>query len=259
MEKKIKQKTEAAIEKAAQRAKEWFAARPTQKVFDHMRLVGDLASECWVVPEGKSGSFSIRRKVIEIGERETVVSMRNAIFMDYKPMKAIVPDDRMITQLFQDGGTWMTDCYQEMFMLAPAIDAARGKVLIGGLGIGYSFQKIYRKPEVKSIIVVEKSADVIKLVWPAMRLWAAHVDSKKPFVVIQADLYEFLRTERPQKKFDFMSLDIWTATGEREHEASVQPLRKLAKRVLRPGGKIHCWGEETMEGQMRWNGREVLR
>ncbi|QOR55576.1 MAG: hypothetical protein UMS36scaffold28_66 [Phage 59_13] len=265
MDDKIKQQSQEYLDRAKRNAKAYLAKRRTPKVFDHNRLVGDLASECHVIPNDTSNAFTIERSPIKKGDKMTVVSARDALFMGYQAMSCLAPYDFEVVQLKQSGGTWMSDCYQEMFTLAPAIDRAYGDVLIGGLGIGYSFQKMFRKPEVRSITVVEKSRDVMRLVWPYIQRWADLADpaKSKRVLCLRRDLYEYLKRQpvvsAPKQRYDFASLDIWTSTGERDHERHVQPLRKLAQRVMKPGGKIHCWGEETMEGQMHWNGREVPR
>lgn len=218
-----------------------------EKKFDYNRILGDLKSRVRV-PARRLGAFEIVHKIVPAGEKMTVVSLRNSLFMGYQPLSVVFTVPHKLTQLLEDGGVWMTDSPQEIFTLAPGIDAARGHVLVGGLGIGYAAQKIADSPRVLSVTVVEKSPEVIALVKPYLA--CANVD------VVCADLFEFLRTTRC--RFDYCYFDIWASTGERELSANVRPLRKLAKRVLNEHGRVKCWGEEEMRGQVE-HGRQARR
>lgn len=220
-----------------------------QKVFDPHRIFTDLKSEV-DIPEQRIGRFEIRHSIIKAGEKIPVVTMRNALFMHYKPLDIILPFDYTVTKLHQyyedskndmDKGTWMTTHPQEIFSSHMVHDAAFGDVLIGGLGLGYSTQNIASKPDVKSVTVVEIEKDVIQIVEP--HLHRSNVE------VVQDDLYKYLETTK--KKFDFCYFDIWASTGERELP-KVNKLRELAKRVLNKNGKIMCWMEDEMNGQVKF-------
>jgi spermine/spermidine synthase len=217
------------------------------KVFDARRILGDLHSEV-DIPDAVVGNFSISHKDIEAGKIIEVVTMRNMLFMGYKPLKITLPYPYKVTELKQDGGTWMSDVPNEMFSISMGIDEAKGHVLVGGLGIGYCIQKMANKPNVSWVTVVEKSPEVIKLVAPYLR--------KDNVDVIQGDLYTFLK--KTKHKYDYCYYDIWASTGERELDTHVYPLRKLSRRVLKPGGKVRCWGEDEMFGQVA-HGRETKR
>jgi SAM-dependent methyltransferase len=216
------------------------------KTFAARRIIADLRSEVQL-PAGKSGNCEITHKH-ETGPF-TVVSHRNSLFSKFAALKAGIEGGLLITELKEDGLVWMRDHPQEIFLHHYAIDAAKGKVLIGGLGIGYSAQAIARKYNVSDVVVVEKSRHVIKLVSRYLKY--------ENIQVLQADIFDYLKTSR--LKFDFVFLDIWRSTGEWEFTKTVLPLRKLAKRVLNPNGKIMCWGEEEMRGQVRdhRNGRKL--
>jgi spermidine synthase len=80
-----------------------------------------------------------------------------------------------------------------------ACNKARGKVMIAGLGLGMILTAILKKPEVESVLVVEKYQDVIDLVSP-------HFNSPK-LSIICADILDW----KPAKgmKFDAIYFDVW--------------------------------------------------
>ena len=65
-----------------------------------------------------------------------------------------------------DDGVWMTDLPIEQFQADNMLyEKVYGTVLIGGLGLGYAAQLIASQPQVNRIIVIDKSQDVVDLVW----------------------------------------------------------------------------------------------
>ena len=101
----------------------------------------------------------------------------------------------------------------------PVVEAARGDVLIAGLGIGYVLVPILAKPDVHTVTVIEKCQDVIDLVLP-------HIAHPK-LTVILADVYEWL----PEGTYDSMWFDIYPHT----EQIGVTLLNRFAP-YLRPGG-----------------------
>lgn len=79
------------------------------------------------------------------------------------------------------------------------IHIAKGNILINGLGLGVVLRELLNKEDVKSIIVIEKSEDVIKLVVPFYK--------DKRLTIINADALEW----KPPKgqRYDFVWHDIW--------------------------------------------------
>ena len=219
---------------------------PKFKTFDAQRLVGDLSSAVWV-PKAKHGNCEIKIQTIKAGVPQTCVGLRNSLFTGFKSLQVCFPGPSRITQLYEKGSLWMSDTPQEIFLHHWGVDAAKGKVLVGGLGIGYYATTIGRKAGVSNVTVVEINPNVIKLVQPYL--------FNPKIRVVQDDVWKYLATTK--EKYDYVYLDIWRATGEHEYQKTVLPLRKLAKRVLRRGGKIGCWGEEEMLGQV--NKDETLR
>ena len=138
-------------------------------------------------------------------------------------------------------GTWMTTHLQEIAQLVPILNAARGRVLVGGLGLGCAAHLMQRTLSVGSVYAVEREPDVVKLA-------TKFIDHK--IEVETRDLFEYLRSLRivGGRAHDYAFYDIWASTGERDWVASVVPLRRLSRGVV---FKVVCWLESDMIGQIR--------
>ena len=137
----------------------------------------------------------------------------------------------------------MSDTLQEMYLHAEAVRTACGRVLVGGLGLGYVATQIALKSRVREVTVVEIEPDVICLVQPSM---------PTNVTVVQADLHAFLRGLR-EWRWDFAFFDTWYDTSEDTWASQVVPLRRLIRRFFPL--RLLCWGEDEMLTQVR---RSVL-
>jgi len=123
-------------------------------------------------------------------------------------------------QLWVDGKCVMNAAPSlEIGLNRPVIEAARGDVLITGLGIGYILIPILAKPEVRSVTVIEKCQDVVDLVLP----YLAH----PKLTVILADAYEWV----PSETYDTMWFDIYP----HDEQVGVTLMNRFTP-YLRPGG-----------------------
>lgn len=131
---------------------------------------------------------------------------------------------------------WMWDAKEDKLSQQFAIDACRGKVLVGGLGLGYIVEELEKKGDVTEIIVVERASEVIELVWKYL-----NVDKAR---IIQADIFDYLK--ETEDSFDYIYLDVWSKLTKAVYETTVLPLRKLAERIVTKD-KVLCWQEGYME------------
>ena len=189
------------------------------------------------VPEGKSGEFEVKHTIEKKGDTIDVVSMRNFIMTGYKQTRIELPYNRRIHQLIRHGqGLLMSDSPQEMFLQYDAYKAAKGRVLVGGLGLGMYACMIAKKKEVTEVVVIEIEEDVIKLTRP----------KNEKIKVIQGDFWDFIRTT--DEKFDFIYCDIYYQTGATEYIKTVLPIRKILEERF-PGVPNMFWAEKEMESQ----------
>lgn len=134
----------------------------------------------------------------------------------------ITPDRRMIPQIgffseaypypavLENGREWMTLLPNEMVTTYPAINAAHGRVLTFGLGLGYFAYHAAQKPEVTSVTVVDISPDVIDL-------FKTHIlpqfPNREKVRLVCADAFAFADGQMAGN-FDFVFADIWHDAGD---------------------------------------------
>jgi precorrin-6B methylase 2 len=150
------------------------------------------------IPEGTAGNFSIKKLNIT----EDQVRMHNLRCMINNEMeRQLTPG--IYTQLCEKTRIWMSDTPAEQLDHSEFVLKAHGHILITGLGIGMVAAACLRKPEVKSIIVIERQPEVIQLVAPTLQKMAEVAG--KPLQIIEADALKW----KPNQKFDLAWHDIW--------------------------------------------------
>jgi predicted membrane-bound spermidine synthase len=184
-----------------------------------------------VLPEGHIGEAQLKHLVIDEKAAK------------YTRLREVVTNgrDRAIpegtyAQLYVNGVMMMSDTPMEQESNQSLLMLARGDVLIAGLGLGMILIPLLSKPEVRSVIVVEKSPDVIAIIEGPLREALGAARSAK-LTIICADIFDY----KPLKgqKWDTIFLDIWPS-GVREDV--VRPLRmKFSKRLNRPWGHMGYW------------------
>ena len=104
-------------------------------------------------------------------------------------------------RLVVDGKTMMSTTQMELRTNTEFVRAAHGRVLVAGLGLGLILKAIEQKPEVKSIMVLEKYASVIKVVKDRLKLGPK-------VTVLLADAHWPLAFEKGTL-FETIYFDIW--------------------------------------------------
>lgn len=188
--------------------------------------------------EGSSGRMRVRHRLHRAGEPLTIVSVRSALLRGIRPVRVRLDETLVIHELSEDRrGVWMSDCPEELCDIAEALHTfdPRGRVLVGGLGLGVLAKSLAMRGAVESVHVVERSPDVIRLC------------ASPGYTVTCSDLYEYLRTvDRP---FDCWMLDTWQGTGEGDWWEYVMPARRIiANRFGRQ--RVWCWAEDRMAAQV---------
>ncbi len=142
--------------------------------------------------------------------------------------------------VLQDGREWMTLLPNEIITTKPHIQKAHGKVLTFGLGLGYFAYSAANKINVKTVTVVERDGEVIKLfedhVLPQMKC-------RDKIKIIQSDAFEYAEKRMAAERYDFVFTDIW-------HDPSDgAPLYLKMKNCERysPGSEFAYWIEDTIK------------
>lgn len=178
---------------------------PSVRILDGQKYKNDPYYKNIKVPEITDGSWQLRHE-------------------SYAPYRAVICDDIVFdgfrevpplgffTERFdfpavlENGNEWMTLTPVDLDTCTEAIDAARGKVVTFGLGLGYYAYMAARKPEVESVTVIEKSRDVIAL-------FKKHIlpqfECADKIRIIEADAFEYAELDMPSEKYDVAFVDTW--------------------------------------------------
>jgi spermidine synthase len=138
----------------------------------------------------------------------------------------------------------------ERLLVSVAADLVPGmaRMLIGGLGVGYSLRAALDHPGVGDIVIVERERSVIE--WNRtgpLREVNGDALADERVTVVEADLVEWMG--RTEERFDALCLDIdngpqWIVTEGNAALYGNSGLRTLGAR-LRPGGVLAVWSAEA--------------
>lgn len=194
-------------------------------------------------PAGKKGDWEITRDLVLAGSKQTLVSMRTAMYTGQRPTNIVVERDTHFHKLLHNGGVVMSDVPQEQWQFAEAIHKAKSPVLVGGLGLGYIATQLQLRG--LDVTVVEIDQDVIDLVSPHL---------SKNIKIIKADLFKWIKN--PDRKYAYYIFDTWNPTSESTFFYDVVPLRRACTKQGVNPKNIFCWAEYEMWGQI---GESILR
>jgi hypothetical protein len=197
------------------------------------------------LPVGQVGEVKLENTVLPAGTEEILVSYRDALLTGTHPLKMVLSSPYTLQALTDGDGTWMTNHGCELWqMYNQLVKPARGRVLVGGLGLGLVARMLADEARISGITIVEINPSIVDLI--GRHVWAD---------VVTADLFTYLDDLKPGQ-FTTAVLDIWRGTGEWEWQSTVVPLkRKIGTKIKR----VIAWQEETMLGQVyngvyRWAG-----
>jgi hypothetical protein len=194
------------------------------------------------IPEGESGPVRISYRIEPAGKAMRSDNMRTVVFGQRGEALCYPHETRWHELSEEKRGVWMTDLPIEQRQMDDLIQKASGRVLVGGLGVGYAAVALAHRPRVKQIVVVERSQHIINLVWEAT---LAKVPDPSKLTIVKADLFKYLKAR--ESFFTWGLFDIWQGDGESTFHQTVVPLRGLADGMVRT---VECWNEDIMRAQL---------
>lgn len=103
---------------------------------------------------------------------------------------------------------WMTVEPMEITSFQSFVDEAKGKILLGGCGLGYVTYMLSLKNDVESITVIELNDDIIKMfeenILPQFK-------NREKVKIIKGNAIEYLQNT-DLSGFDYINVDIWRDT-----------------------------------------------
>lgn len=220
------------------------------------RLV-ELPRTPLAIPEGRAGRFFVVHETLPVGAPVSVVSMRSAYLAGVEPEVAVPDRPARVHRLMRvdlepgaravragtRGLTIMSDHPSELRWMADIMRGAAGRVLVGGFGLGLVVRFLEDRPEVESILVVEREADVLEL----CHVPAAGELRKTAVTLADFDAFVLAIDEWP---WSVTILDLWAGTSEAVWTDEVAPRRLAIARRFGPRD-VRCWAEPEMVGQIR--------
>ena len=181
----------------------------------------------------------------------------------YPPYRAMICDDMIINPDFseiaplgffreefsfpavlEDENEWMTLSPIDVDTCDEAIDAASGKVVTFGLGLGYYAYMVSEKENVESVTVVEKSEKVIEL-------FKKHIlpqfKNKDKIIIINQDAFLYAKEVMPNECFDHAFVDTWRDASD---GAPMMQRMKLLE-PLSPKTEFRYWIEGHLRSRLR--------
>ena len=215
----------------------------------------ELFPPMWkVVPEGRRGHVAVEHfEVSESASRLTAL----------RGGRGYVPPGKYAA--LRLGTDWqretlMSDTPYERRTNTKVVQHATGRVLIAGYGLGMILTAVLKKPDVQQVVVVEKDADVLALVDPAIR---THVGARaeKKLIVLQDDIFiarqRFGGRGQLGGRFDCIYFDIWGDVST-DALAEMTALTRTYRALKRSKESfMDCWDREWLRYRREQERRAV--
>lgn len=187
------------------------------------------------VPEGEMGHWEVKKFSVSKEEAE----FDRLRCMIHRGRGDSVPEGSY-TKLTYRGGVVMSDTPGEMREHWEIVRAAKGRVLIAGLGLGVVLQAVADQPEVEHVTVFENSVEVVELVWN-------HYEDRygDKISLETTDFLSYLPSK--EEKYDAAWFDIWSHRCEDDLKEHTLLLKRWARRAAWRG----CWIHDELMEQRR--------
>lgn len=191
------------------------------------------------IPEVKNETWELKNQTLRAYEAFVYDDLTETDDGRVIPPIGFFTKDFKYPVVLQDNREWMLVTPNEVETMQDAIDAAKGKVLTYGLGLGYYAYMVSEKQEVSSITVVEKDERVIKLFNEYILPQFKHKDKVK---VINEDAFTYAKVQASKENYDLIYADIWHDAGD-----GIDMYLKFKEyESLCPNAKFMYWIEKTM-------------
>lgn len=189
------------------------------------------------VPTGRVGPWEVSE--FEVTEKEARRFNLQCLFGG-SPLEQILPGRyRRLTH--DERGVVMSNTRMEIITNLAAYNAAKGRVLVFGLGMGMLLEAILARPEVEYVRVVELDPDVIRLVGPHFAGAGARCE------IVQGDALTY-RGEPDDPKWNLVWADIWDAITS----ANLPDMATLGRRWNRRRADLYlAWGRDWIRADRR--------
>ncbi|KLU63914.1 spermidine synthase [Desulfosporosinus acididurans] len=145
--------------------------------------------------------------------------------------------------------TYNGDSERKLVTLALRFSSNPQKVLVAGLGVGYSLQEMLGETQVKEIVVLELETKIIEWNYTYFSPLMGNFLKDPRIRIIQEDLLTWL--DSTEDKFDIICIDIdngpeWTVMESNCRLYTGKGLYALSK-ILNPSGVVSFWSSSASE------------
>ncbi|WP_031309751.1 spermine/spermidine synthase [Brevibacillus laterosporus] len=151
-------------------------------------------------------------------------------------------------------GTFLMATYNgesERLLVKASLDSVHHprKVMIGGLGVGFSLSEALKNNRVKEVVVLEIEEKIIEWNNRYFGEYSNHPLTDSRTRVVKADLLQWI--QEANEKFDVICLDIdngpdWTVT-EANHSLYKESGLNTLLGLMNPGGVIAFWSANSSD------------
>jgi hypothetical protein len=193
-----------------------------------------------VFPKGNNGNWSFETRICK--PYEAFVFDDPEIFPDGKilPHVGFFNTEYAYPAVLENGREWMTLLPNETNTTKPAIDAAHGKVLTYGLGLGYFTYMAAIKDRVESVTVVERSHSVIELF---QKFILPQFPDPSKVKIVESDAFEYAENRMAHEGYNSVFVDIWHDPSD----GCELYLRMKEYEHLLPDADFVYWVEDTLK------------
>lgn len=159
----------------------------------------------------KDSHFSYEKVLIEKGylfNADAIMDDKDKELKDWLKLRALSKDIEALF-LYQDNKEWMMAVPSESSTNDPYALKAKGNVVTFGLGIGYFTYMALLNKNVKSITVIEKSKEVIRL-FNTIKDQFINNDKIK---IVNGDAFDYFNKDYLDN-FDYIYVDIWRSSDD---------------------------------------------
>ena len=217
---------------------------PSIRILDAERYTENPYYKRVKLPDVKDGEWEFKNEVYPA--YRGVICDDIIIGGDFSeiPPLGFFEEDFRFPAVLEGGNEWMTLTPVDLDTSDAAIEAAHGKVVTFGLGLGYYAFMVSEKESVESITVIEKSEKVIELFKKYVLPCFSHPEKVR---VICADAFEYAEREMPEEKYDYAFVDTWRDASDGA------PMYEKMKALehLSPTTEFSYWIENFLRSRIR--------
>lgn len=217
---------------------------PSVRLLDVTKYENDPYYKTIKLSNVKDDDWEIRNE--EYKAYRGVICDDMIIYDDFRevPPLGFFTSDFSFPAILEGGNEWMTLTPVDIDTCQDAINAASGRVVTFGLGLGYYAFMASEKEDVDEVTVVELSSQVIKLFKEHI---LPQIPNRHKIKIVNMDAFEYAEKIMPSEHFDLAFVDTWRDASDGA------PMYKRMKELekLSPDTRFTYWIEGFLRSRLR--------